>query len=171
MTTHTFTLILGDSPRIDEEIARRLFDAGCDDALPGVRHGVSLVEFDREASSFREAVVSAIEDVKKADCGLRVSRIEPDDLVSMAEMARRSGRTRESIGQLASGSRGPRGFPWPVRAVATKSPLWSWAQAAEWLADHDKLDREVADQAGEIVKLNAELARSSEIAEVQVVRR
>jgi hypothetical protein len=171
LKTYTFTLILGESPRIDEGIARQLFDAGCDDALPGVRHGVSLVDFDREADSFRDAVTSAIRDVTRANSHLRVSRIEPDDLVSMSEMARRSDRTRESIGQMAKGTRGPKDFPPPVRAVATKSPLWSWAQAAEWLASHNKLDREIAEQAEELVRLNTELGRPSEKAEVQVTGR
>jgi hypothetical protein len=168
MKTYTFTLILGGSPRIDEAVARQLFDAGCDDALPGVRHGVSLVDFDREANSFRDAVTSAIADVRRANSQLRVSRIEPDDLVSMSEMARRSERTRENIGQMAIGARGPGDFPLPVRAVATKSPLWSWAQAARWLAAHEKLDQEVAEQARELVSLNTELGGPSEKAEPQV---
>ena len=94
MKTYTFTLVLSQSsPRIDDDIADRLFEAGCDDALPGVRHGVSIVEFDREANSFHEAVMSARANVESADPRLQVCRVEPDDLVSMSEIGRRSGRT------------------------------------------------------------------------------
>ena len=167
MKTYTFTLVLGESPRINEEIAGQLFEAGCDDAFPGVRYGVSIVDFDREASSFSSAVTSAIADVEKANSQLRVCRIEPDDLVSMSEIARRSGKERQNISQMVKGTRGPRTFPPPVRAVATKSPLWSWAQVAEWLAAHNKLDREIAEQAEEIVRLNAEREHPSEKPEVQ----
>ena len=170
MKTYTFTLVLGESPRIDEKIANQLFEAGCDDALPGVRYGVSFLEFDREASSFHDAVMSAKADVEKANERLRVCRIEPEDLVSMSEIARRSKRSRENIGQMVKGSRGPKNFPSPVRGVATKSPLWSWAQVAQWLADHKKFDRKAAEQAREIVRINRDLERPSGKTEAQVAK-
>ena len=81
MNTYNFTLVLGNSPRIDEDIANRLFEAGCGDALVGVRYGVSILEFDREAASFHDAVTSAVADVQRADQRLGVDRIEPEDLV------------------------------------------------------------------------------------------
>ena len=57
MHTYTFTLVLHEgSPRIDEDLANKLFESGCDDALPGGRYGVDAIEFDREAGSFRKAV-------------------------------------------------------------------------------------------------------------------
>jgi len=46
-----------------------------------------------------------------------VVRVEPDDLVSAAEIARRVGRSRESIRQLGGGLRGPGGFPAPLARI------------------------------------------------------
>ncbi|MEA1950941.1 MAG: hypothetical protein U9N87_06120 [Planctomycetota bacterium] len=161
MKTYTFTLVLDQSPRIDEEIVDKLFEAGCDDALAYVRHGVSMLEFDREANSLRDAVMSAKADILSADDRLRIRRIEPEDLVSMPEMARRSSGTRENIRQIVTGQRGPKTFPLPVRGASTKSPLWSWAQVARWMADHEKLDREVARQAQGILRLNDELEQKA----------
>lgn len=166
MKTYNFTLVLGPSPQIDEEIANKLFEAGCDDTLVGMRYGVSIMEFDREAASFCVAVMSAIEDVKRADSRLHVCRIEPEDLVSMSEIARRCDRSRESIRQLVIGRRGPRNFPSPIHGVATKSPLWSWAQVAPWLADHNKLDRKVAERSQEILELNRDLEQQAKKTEV-----
>ena len=161
MKTYHFTLILGPSPQIDEEIANKLYEAGCDDALVGMRYGVSFLEFDREAASLCDAVMGAIEDIKRADSRLHVCRIEPEDLVSMSEIARRCGRSRESIRQMMTGRRGPKNFPSPIHGVASKSPLWSWSQVALWLADHDKLDRVIALQAQEILRFNSDLAQQT----------
>lgn len=92
------------------------------------------LDFDRLAGSFPEAVLSAIRDVSGSNPGVRVERIEPDDVVGMSEIARRLGRTRESVRLLWCGKRGPGGFPAPVSSVRSSSPLWSWAEVVQWLS-------------------------------------
>ena len=63
MPIHHFTLIVeGTEPTIDA-----LFEAGCDDATVGRVDGVQYVDFDREAESLAEAVLSAVRDVEKVD--------------------------------------------------------------------------------------------------------
>jgi hypothetical protein len=49
-----------------------LYEAGCDDALIGMRDGVAFADFIREANSFTEAIQSAIRDVERAGVGARV---------------------------------------------------------------------------------------------------
>src|SRR5437762_1349528 len=93
----TFTIILDGVPELTDEVADALYEAGCDDALVGSRDGVVFLDFDREANSFQDAVVSAMTAVESAGIGARVIRIEPDELVTMAEIARRTRRSRESI--------------------------------------------------------------------------
>jgi len=158
MDTYTFTLVLEGSPRIDEEMANRLYESGCTDALPGGRYGVDTIEFDREANSFREAVMSARLDVEHADEQLQVCRVEPSDLVTIAEIGRRSERSRENIRQMVTGERGPGGFPRPISGVSSKSPLWSWSKVAEHLFEQDVIGEEAVEQAKEIVQINRELS-------------
>jgi hypothetical protein len=79
MANHDFTLILGGPADLDAEACNRLFEAGCDDATPVVRGGVRYLSFDREAPTLREAVLSAVADVRKADGGITVIGIIPWD--------------------------------------------------------------------------------------------
>lgn len=77
-----FTLVLSGASELTAEIADALYDAGCDDALIGSRDGVVFADFAREASSLREAILSAVRDIEKAGIGLTVVRIEPDELAT-----------------------------------------------------------------------------------------
>jgi hypothetical protein len=74
MAKYEFTLILKGSPELTEEIADRLFAAGCDDGSPGSCDGVFSIDFHRTASTLEEAINSAITNVKAA--GHEVERVE-----------------------------------------------------------------------------------------------
>ena len=100
----------------------------------GKFHARTFLEFDRDAESMLEAVASALNDAHKA--GLEVERIGLGDLVTPAEIARRTGRTRASISQLIRGERGPGGFPAPVQ-VSPQSSLWLWPEVSDWLNGHE----------------------------------
>jgi predicted DNA-binding transcriptional regulator AlpA len=128
-----FTLILSGVAELTAEVLGAFFEAGCDDALIGTRDGIAYADFCREAGSYREAVLSAIADVESAGVGARVVRVEPDELVTMADIARRAGRSRESIRQLVAGLRGPGDFPPPVANLKQRSPIWRWTEVAQWL--------------------------------------
>ncbi len=126
----SFTLILrGVDPL---EHLDPLFEAGCDDAIFGEREGSYYAEFDREAPSLATAIESAVRQVEGAVPGLSVVRIEPDELVSAAAIAGRTGRSRESIRLLVDHQRGPGGFPPPLGWVNAKTRLWRWADVADW---------------------------------------
>lgn len=136
---YNFTLIIEGNVelRMDE-----LFESGCDDATFGSVDGVYYGEFDREASSFSGAISSAIADVDAVQ-GLRVRRVEPDDLVTAAEIAERLGRSRESVRLLIAGKRGSGGFPTPVSHARQRNRLWRWSEVARWTgyADNAELER------------------------------
>jgi hypothetical protein len=132
---YEFTLVLAGASKVTNEMANALYEAGCSDALVGSCDGVVTVDFDREADSFEEAVRSAIADVMRANIGVTVARVEPDDLVTMSEIARRSGRSRESIRLLVNAERGPGGFPSPLANAKQKSPLWSWREVERWMME------------------------------------
>ena len=63
MTDYEFTLMI-DGDLTDEKVAATLFEVGCDDATFGVSDGVGYGEFIRDASTFAEAVMSAIHQVE-----------------------------------------------------------------------------------------------------------
>ena len=70
MDTYNFSLLIS-KPVVDDEIAaNHLYTSGCDDALFSVSAGIYTIEFDRVAHSFKDAVESAVYDVKNADIGV-----------------------------------------------------------------------------------------------------
>jgi hypothetical protein len=148
---HNFTLFLSGVDVLDDEQLDALYEAGCDDALFGTRDGAQYGAFDREADSFSEALASAIRDVTSAVPGLRVVRIEPDELVTMAAIAERSGISREYVRLLSNEERGPGGFPVPVAYVDGRTRLWHWPDVAHWLTEHRKAKVEVDSQAADLV--------------------
>jgi hypothetical protein len=155
-TIHSFTLFLSGADVLSDERLGALFEGGCDDALFGARDGAQYGAFDREADSFSEALASAIEDVSTAVPGLQVVRIEPDQLVTMAAIAERSGLSREYIRLLSTNERGPGGFPAPVTYADHKTRLWHWPDVAHWLTEHDKAKVDVDARAADLVAaLNA----------------
>jgi hypothetical protein len=73
MSTHSFTLQVAGIPT-EGRYEEALFEVGCDDALVVVTDGRLSLDFDREASSFDEAVASAVFDVGQA--GGKVVKVE-----------------------------------------------------------------------------------------------
>jgi hypothetical protein len=142
---YDFTLILIGLEDMNAEIADKLYEAGCDDALVGFSNGVMIASFDREGDSFEEAVLSAMNDIRGADVGVTGFRLDSRDLVTLADIGRRIGKTRQSISLYALGRRGPGGFPVPE--VNSKDPLYSWANVAGWLRKNNLISEEAAQEA------------------------
>lgn len=143
MTDYSFTLAVEGADLL--ECADALYDAGLDDALVAGGSGRDqVVEFDREGESLVEVVLCAIEEIEEVVPGARVTRVEPADLVTLAEIARRVGRTHESVRLLAEGRRGPGDFPRPVSDVDAKTRVWEWSTVARWFGDAE-LDVDTAE--------------------------
>lgn len=131
MKTWNFQLRLNRAPTDDEVEA--LYEAGLDDA--GVETGPNggLVDVDRVAKNLIAAVVSAVQQVEKVP-GLTVTGLATEDSVTLGDIAQRLGRTYESVRLLASGERGPGGFPPPV-VDAGSIRVYSWMAVAKWAGD------------------------------------
>jgi hypothetical protein len=157
MMLYSFSLILAGVTDLTEEQAEELFEAGCDDCTPSVRASVVCLDFDRERTKPEEAIESAIRAVTAA--GFTVERIEPDDLVTQAEIARRLERSREAIRLYVEGLRGPGDFPRPVAAATSTSPLWSWLEVARWAVKNKLLSASAASWAELINQTNMRLNR------------
>jgi predicted transcriptional regulator len=139
VTTFEFSLIASGLDPEAEKFADRFFEAGCDDATISVQKGHIILDFAREAKSIEDAICSAVEGAQKA--GARVDRVEPDPLVSLADIAARADLTRAAVTQYAKGQRGEN-FPAPVARVTSDTSLYDWTEVATWLFQHKRLSRE-----------------------------
>ena len=86
MKTHSFTLILSGISEIEHTVANALFEATNGDIEFNMRDGIPYLEFRRKAASLRDAVRSAIEDVERANVGVRVIRVETDSANTIAKI-------------------------------------------------------------------------------------
>ncbi|MCY4393876.1 MAG: hypothetical protein OXC10_01895 [Rhodospirillaceae bacterium] len=135
MSNFQFTLIVDGPDLQDAPLIDLLFEVGCDDATVGSSDGVQYVDFDREAAAFNDAILSAVDDLEKLQ-GVHVVRIADAGLASLADIAARHGRTRESVRLLVSGARGPGGFPKPVTDPRSRYRLWRWSEVAHWFKEY-----------------------------------
>jgi transcriptional regulator with XRE-family HTH domain len=153
MKMHEFSIIASGLNQEADDFETRFFDAGCDDATISFQKGHIIADFAREAASLEDAISSAVEAVSKA--GATVDRVEPDPLVSLSDMAARTGLTRTTLSNYSQGKRGSH-FPAPIARVTSESPLWDWATVARWMYENEKLGKEAA--------LNAEIVRQANVA-------
>ena len=151
MKMHRFTLVFGDVAELSDQVANAVFEAGCDDAVLGSRKGVVFLSFNRRGNNILEAIRSALRDVKKT--GFVVTRIEPDNYVTMADIARRINQSRASVTKYVKER--SRRFPIPISGVTTKSPLWRWSDVAVWLASEKKIEQSVAEEAAIVSQVNS----------------
>jgi predicted DNA-binding transcriptional regulator AlpA len=143
-----FSIVASGLDPTADDYESRFYEAGCDDALVAFQKGHTIIDFAREAPTLAAALTSAMAQVRQA--GAVIDRIEPDPLVSLADIAHRTGLTRAAMTQYAKGQRG-RNFPAPHVKVTSDSPLWDWAEVASWLAAQRKIGRDAVIQA-ELVK-------------------
>ncbi len=80
---YEFCMLLGEV-ELTDDLANRLFEAGCDDGSPGSCDGITTIDFHREADSLEAAIRSAVADVAKAGCQAKGVTIEPEALAAMA---------------------------------------------------------------------------------------
>ncbi|MGW0806523.1 hypothetical protein [Nonomuraea sp. NPDC002799] len=129
MTVWDFRVMLNREP--DPEEFNLLFEAGMDDcALVGGSQPYFMC--DREAERLLDAIAAVLTEIRTVD-GLWAIGVGHNDGVTLGDAARRhGGRTQASLRQLASGQRGPGGFPAPV-IEADNISVYSWAEISDWL--------------------------------------
>jgi predicted DNA-binding transcriptional regulator AlpA len=129
METFTFRIRLRDP--VSDSDADRLYEAFDEEvAVEGGPRG-PFIGFERHAQTFLDAVLDALAGV--IELGFEPLAVE-DELVSIADIAQRTGRSRQSVSMLVSGQRGRGTFPRPA-AGNVRSPLWHWADVATWFED------------------------------------
>lgn len=151
---YDFSLILSGITELTEDQAEAIFAAGCDDATPSVIYGRVWLEFSRLAASYRDAVLSAIRDVRRAKIGADVERIDECNLVTLSEIARKIGKTPQYVHQLMTGARGPGRFPPPECHLTDSILLWAWCGVSFWLTENSIVRPEVVEDADTAYLIN-----------------
>lgn len=127
---YVFTLkyrLAEDAGDVDE-LVERLGAAGCDDSLIGLgTPGRIALEFTRDATDARTAMVSALQDVKRAIPTARLIEASPD-FVGLSDVAELVGVTRQNMRKLMVGSGS---FPMPVHEGS--AAVWHLADILSWL--------------------------------------
>jgi predicted DNA-binding transcriptional regulator AlpA len=133
MTDHTFTLRFLAAGRTLDDLSVQLYERIDDVSLMGPDNdGSFLLEFDRRASSLPDAFVKSLGELTDAVPEVTVLRVEEDDLATMVDIAKRTGRTPESIRLLVNARRGPGGFPPAAGHLGGRMKAWRWADVAQW---------------------------------------
>ncbi|MEX0585018.1 MAG: hypothetical protein WD176_00135 [Pirellulales bacterium] len=159
---YDFTLVLSGISGLAAGVEDALFEAGCDDATVSVRSGRVYLTFSRSAASLKDAIVSAIQNVRAANVGADVLRVDECSLVTQSEIARRIRRSRQQVHQYMTGTRGPGGFPGPACFIADRAPLWYWCEVAAWLCENNIVKGDVLKEAQQIEVINAVLELSKQ---------
>ncbi|MFN0195779.1 MAG: hypothetical protein ACKVT0_03490 [Planctomycetaceae bacterium] len=160
-----FTLLLDGVAEITPEVENALFAAGCDDATISLRFGRMYLTFTRTAASLKDAILSAIKNVRASGIGASVLRVDHCDLVTQSEIARRIARSRQLVSQYIAGGRGPGGFPPPACNITDGAPLWYWCEVAHWLWENDLIKEEELREAQDLTVINSvlELERQRQV--------
>jgi len=152
-TEYEFALVLTGIRDVTDEAVNKLYESGCDDATISVRSGRVYATFARKADSIKDAILSAVQDVRSANIGAEVLRIDECNLVTQSEIARRTGRSRQQIHQFILGTRGPGGFPGPACHICD-SPLWYWCEVSYWLGENSMIPEACVREAETIEVIN-----------------
>lgn len=111
-----------------DELVERLGAGGCDDSLIGLgTPGRIALEFMRDAPDARTAMVSALQDVKRAIPTARLIEASPD-FVGLSDVAELVGVTRQNMRKLMVSSSS---FPMPVHEGS--AAVWHLADILSWL--------------------------------------
>ncbi len=151
---HVFTLVLTGITDLTPQVENALLGSGCDDGTIAMRAGRPYITFSRRAPSMKDAILSAIENVRRARIGADVLRVDYCNLVTQADIARKIGRTRQLVHQYMIGQRGPGGFPPPVSGITDEVVLWYWCEVASWLWQNNMVREEVLRDAEAVELVN-----------------
>ena len=136
MKEYDFTLkfSLNDGSEEAEAYIEALEKEGCDDAIIGIgAKGRIALQFNREANTALEAVLSAIKNVEKAIPNAKLIEATPD-LVGITDIAKTLRFSRQNMRKLMLNNIDT--FPRPVHEG--KSSLWHLAPVLAWLKKENR---------------------------------
>lgn len=130
---YEFELIFEVPPterRSSWELVEALMEAGCDDAIVGTGHpGRLALQFNRDAESAEQAMVSAIENVESAVPDVQLVEAVPD-YVGLSDIAKIAGISRQALRKQVQNHPD---FPRPFHCG--NPSLWHLSPVIDWLND------------------------------------
>jgi predicted DNA-binding transcriptional regulator AlpA len=132
-------------------IVERLGAAGCDDALVGTGvAGRIALAFTREAVGAEAALYSALEDIRRAIPGARLTEAGPD-YVGLTDVADLLEMSRQNLRKLMLSH--PATFPPPVHEGSAS--IWRLSELLRWFGGRGyALDRALMDTANAVRQVN-----------------
>jgi hypothetical protein len=126
-----FSLVVDQD--VDESAQEALTERCRDATIAGTPDRPNaVISFDRDAPTLTDAIVSAVRDLDAI--GLQAVSVRDDDLVTVAMIAERVGRSREAVRLWAVGRTGAGSFPVPVD-VRLGMAYYRWSQVTPWLRE------------------------------------
>lgn len=150
---YQFTLVLKNVDENTPGIEDSLYEVGCDDALINFRDGTVYLDFDREAKSLKDAVISAIQDVESSSSGAIVINVAPEDWVTESEIAKRTSSSRQVVSLWTKNKR-RKSFPKPIMKLSDRSPFWKWREITEWLYCNELISKNAVEEAEFLENIN-----------------
>ena len=155
MNLYEFTLkfSLPDEPMDADDYLMHLSQSGCDDALIGMGvNGRIALAFSREAKSAIAAISSAIDDVRAAIPGAKLTEAGPD-FVGLSDVAELLGFSRQNMRKLMLANRAT--FPPPVHDG--NASIWHLTHIIDWFETYKTYNIEPAliDVADLALQINA----------------
>lgn len=123
---------LHDHDGDDQALLDRLFEAGCDDALPGIgQSGRLALKFTRESESGAGALETAIADVRNALDNAGLVEILPD-YVGLTDIAEHVGMSRQNLRKIAL----KHAATFPAAVHEGNPSIWHLSDVLLWLDRH-----------------------------------
>lgn len=114
-----------------DELIERLGEAGCNDALVGIgQTGRIALEFTRAAESAKQAIFSALEEVKGAIPDAKLAEITPD-FVGLSDVAELVGVSRQNMRKLMLAHKDS----FPVAVHEGSVTVWHLSLILKWLQE------------------------------------
>jgi hypothetical protein len=132
MNTYTVSVVV-DNVELTDDTLDALF-AGIEDAVPSSMNGIVKVTAPIPAADDYAASLRLI-DLIHASLPQAIPVRLDQDLVSITDIAERSGRTRESIRLFVEAKRGPGHFPPPIGIVGNAIRVWPWNSVLDWFRE------------------------------------
>jgi len=135
--SHVFTIRfeIAAAGEDDGHAERAYEDDRLQDLLLGVprdNDGIFEADFERSAPTFADAVLGAIKDLQRVFPEAELIQVEPDALTTISGIAKRLGRSHESVRLLGQGKRGPGNFPKAASAPDSTPQVWRWHEVVDW---------------------------------------
>ena len=165
MKEYDFSIVAHSSRDLDAdlviEVANKLYDLGADDCTVSSQNNAVIVSFDREAISYKDAVMSAIKQMKTLTY-LTIKSVDAGEFVGLSDAADLSDLSRSALSKFSKGERGKGQFPTPYLRLSGKAPLYDWAEVAEWLESQGLVDSELVENATTTRLINTALRLTNE---------